>query len=472
MQALIFADRKGKELNPISNFYCPALTPLANRPVLEYTLLDLSDAGISEVFIVLSKHADQLESYFESGSMWGIQIHYLLSSGEETPECIIERNRTLFKLPLLVLRGDMFRETIIKQFIHDCKHKPGNKIEAFIDGKPAGLCLVREFDIPLPGVAWPPNLMGYQPSVRYSDVRYSYLLSLEQFHTLSLELLSSKSITIPLKGRRVCENLTVDGPSHIQPNSCESATVLVGKNARIDSSVEVTGVVIVGDRSYVDHSAIIDNSIVMPNTYVGEGLEIKNSIVIGHHLIRIDQDCHIAIDDPLLLSDMEQEIHDVLDTFPERILGFFVLILSLPLWPLAWLASLMEKQQVRKTYSMINNKGNTIEYWQFATSIPALRGLPMIWLVLKNDINLFGSEPVTPGKKLFVPCWDTRCEQNSAGLLGPAQLDLPEGSSEEEIRMNEIVFTQERGLLPLVKRTTKALGLLFKPRAWRSHSAT
>ena len=62
--------------------------------------------------------------------------------------------------------------------------------------------------------------------------------------------------------------------------------------------------------------------------------------------------------------------------------------------------------------------------------------------------------------------WDLRNEQQSAGLLGPAQLLLPSDAPEEEIRLNEITFVANNNGLTTLSLLFWALPMLLSKRAW------
>ncbi|MGD8913119.1 MAG: sugar phosphate nucleotidyltransferase, partial [Candidatus Thiodiazotropha sp.] len=129
MQAIIFADRKGNELTPLCDATCPALLQVANRPLLEYTLEDLSQAGVEEAFIVVSQQADQIEAHFAKGEMWGMRFHYLLSRGEEAPEALLERYASLLAPEFLALRGDLLRPALCRDFFQVSRVILGKNIE-------------------------------------------------------------------------------------------------------------------------------------------------------------------------------------------------------------------------------------------------------------------------------------------------------------------------------------------------------
>ena len=71
MQALIFADRLGRELEPLTDRTCAALLPVLGKPVLGHTLEALGAAGLSEAVVAVSPFADELRLALGDGGRWG-----------------------------------------------------------------------------------------------------------------------------------------------------------------------------------------------------------------------------------------------------------------------------------------------------------------------------------------------------------------------------------------------------------------
>lgn len=70
LQAVVFADSFEERLRPVTFETPKALLPLANVPLIEYTLEFLADSGVKEVFVVCGWLGDQVEAYLSS-SRWG-----------------------------------------------------------------------------------------------------------------------------------------------------------------------------------------------------------------------------------------------------------------------------------------------------------------------------------------------------------------------------------------------------------------
>lgn len=79
MKGVILAGGTGSRLRPITHTGPKQLVPVANKPVLEYALDDLKEAGITEIGIILGdKGRDEIQEYFGDGSDFGVEITYIV----------------------------------------------------------------------------------------------------------------------------------------------------------------------------------------------------------------------------------------------------------------------------------------------------------------------------------------------------------------------------------------------------------
>ncbi|MFC4550036.1 MULTISPECIES: glucose-1-phosphate thymidylyltransferase [Halorussus] len=79
MKGVILAGGTGSRLRPITHTGPKQLVPIANKPVLEYALDDLKEAGITEIGIILgNKGRDEIQAYFGDGSDFGVNITYIV----------------------------------------------------------------------------------------------------------------------------------------------------------------------------------------------------------------------------------------------------------------------------------------------------------------------------------------------------------------------------------------------------------
>ncbi|CCG80899.1 Translation initiation factor eIF-2B subunit epsilon [Taphrina deformans PYCC 5710] len=71
LQAVIISDSYNSRFKPLTNDIPRCLLPLANTPLIEYTLEFLASSGVKQVFIFVCVHADQIREYIR-GSKWSL----------------------------------------------------------------------------------------------------------------------------------------------------------------------------------------------------------------------------------------------------------------------------------------------------------------------------------------------------------------------------------------------------------------
>lgn len=487
MQAIIFADRHGRELDPLCETHLPTLMLLANRPLIEYTLDDLANTGIKEVFIV-TNCARQLESDYGNGEMWGMRMHYLLSRGEESPSQIISRNRNLLSTPFIALRGDILRSPCCQEFVREMKIQDNSTSVTALQlaGKDAGVLLVQQWPEKyeqFETLAWPPDdSMQLSAKLSLKHGRVAYLDSFNSYYdacinTLEGDFALQKPVVLEIE-----QGLHVGLNTEISLACYNNGTVLVGEQSHISPRAQLIGPVSIGPQCFVESGACIKNSVILPGSYIGSGLQVENAIVSGHNLIRVDSNIAIKINDPEILSFIDHELDSILLKLPEQLLGTLLLLVSLPLWPLALILSLLNNtaEPWRKAV-LLSNRIDTnsqkkerlhVVTIKLATGVPLLQSLPMLWLVVRGDLKLFGSTPLmvndisATSEESLTPVWDLRRQHRSSGLIGPAQLYLSAATTEEELRINESTFNFQSGPGIMLSRLLKSIALLFTSRAW------
>ena len=76
VRAMVMAAGAGTRLKPLTDELPKPMVPIANRPVLEYTIENLKRHGITEIILNLHNHPQMIRRYFKDGSAWGVNLHY------------------------------------------------------------------------------------------------------------------------------------------------------------------------------------------------------------------------------------------------------------------------------------------------------------------------------------------------------------------------------------------------------------
>ena len=79
MKGVILSGGTGSRLRPITHTGPKQLVPVANKPVLEYAIEDLKEAGITEVGVILGNVGrDEIQELLGDGSEYGVDITYIV----------------------------------------------------------------------------------------------------------------------------------------------------------------------------------------------------------------------------------------------------------------------------------------------------------------------------------------------------------------------------------------------------------
>jgi glucose-1-phosphate thymidylyltransferase len=79
MKGVLLSGGTGSRLRPITHTGPKQLVPVANKPVLEYAIEDLKEAGISEIGVILgNKGRDEIQELLGDGSKYGVEITYII----------------------------------------------------------------------------------------------------------------------------------------------------------------------------------------------------------------------------------------------------------------------------------------------------------------------------------------------------------------------------------------------------------
>ncbi|MBF8726323.1 N-acetylmuramate alpha-1-phosphate uridylyltransferase MurU [Pseudomonas putida] len=111
MKAMILAAGKGERMRPLTLHTPKPLIPLAGRPLIEYHLMALAAAGVTDVVINHAWLGEQIEDHLGDGSRYGLRIAYS-PEGEplETGGGIFKALPLLGDAPFLLINGDIWTD--------------------------------------------------------------------------------------------------------------------------------------------------------------------------------------------------------------------------------------------------------------------------------------------------------------------------------------------------------------------------
>ncbi|MEZ5673197.1 MAG: NDP-sugar synthase [Thiotrichaceae bacterium] len=476
MKVIIFADRDGKELAPLTLKTCVGLLPIVGKPLLEHILDSLVRQQIEEIWLVVSDFADQVEQTLRNGERWGVDIHYVLSRGQELPADIVRRlGEQLQDTEYLILRGDVLRSIRLGKFLTEAMTLTEPVVTAQINNEFSYLAIIRPD--PANGLeaanilAWPPADMIIPHCPVVIEGNFAKLDSLANYHQANLDVAQQKFSKLVISSLPMPNHPKLYVGRCSQPPAAHSIG-FVANNCYVHPSVVLENAVL-NPYVIVEANTLIRNTVILPDTYLGKNLTIDNAIIWGNTLIHIDSGA-ISYEAATQLRDLSRHpLFEYLEGLFHRSLAVVLLFLSLPLWIIALLVAALENpRQLTRTVTLLNNQtvqlgsgqsqAEKFESWEWATSIPLLRYLPRLFAVIWGKLRLIGISPDLSSAPTIIS--NFQAAPPPVGLVSPAQLRLT--SSPEERYLIEIWYAKRRSFLRDLYWLLNAGWVCFTKRAW------
>ncbi|RJS73092.1 MAG: nucleotidyl transferase [Candidatus Syntrophoarchaeum sp. WYZ-LMO15] len=119
-QAVILAAGEGQRLRPFTARKPKVMIRVSNRPILEYVIDALREAGILDIIIVAGYRKERIIDYFGDGSSFGLKIRYVTQSPQLGTAHALKQARNLVEGEFLLLPGD----NIIDKRSVSCASRP------------------------------------------------------------------------------------------------------------------------------------------------------------------------------------------------------------------------------------------------------------------------------------------------------------------------------------------------------------
>lgn len=104
------------------------------------------------------------------------------------------------------------------------------------------------------------------------------------------------------RGREIRPGIWLDAGARVHRSARIVAPAYIGRGARVRASALITRFSNVERRCLVDCGTVIEDSSLLPHTYVGKALDVVHSVVEGHRLANLSCDVAIAIEDSNIIG--------------------------------------------------------------------------------------------------------------------------------------------------------------------------
>jgi glucose-1-phosphate thymidylyltransferase len=319
MKGVLLAGGKGTRLRPITHTGPKQLVPVANKPVIQYAIEDLREAGITDIGVVLgNKGRAAIQDFLGDGSAFGVSITYIVQGDPLGLAHAVGCAREFVgDDDFVVYLGD----NMLKQGIADL-------VESFQTGEyDAGIALQSVENPTQFGVAAvengtvtrlvekpddPPSDLALIGIYVFSPVVFDAIEQLDPSWRGEYEI--TEAIEALLDDGRAVDSLVIEGwwKDTGKPEDVLDANRLVLDDRRgdpadaIESDAETTGHLDAHESATIEDGAVVrgpvsigENTTIEAGTYVGpyssigpnstlRNVHIENSVVVGDSTIATD----------------------------------------------------------------------------------------------------------------------------------------------------------------------------------------
>lgn len=506
MQAVVNVRGLSPGMLHLRDHYPAEMLPVLDRPFLQHVLDRISACGVHQVHLVLDYFPDQIETFVGNGERWGLHVTYHLAREPYHPYRFLKSLAGAQPVPeaILLVHADRLLTAPIAP-------APA--------GAPAGPPLVwcwrKDADTTAAAWQWSgwaivtlPMLAGLRADMNYEqceseimawvrDGRATLLATPQPLSLLSYgEYLESQRRVLAKEVSGLVTSAWEADPGiwlsrnvMLHPKATIVAPVFIGENCRIESGAQIGPNVTIGHNCMLDQRSTASQSVILPGSYVGEGLEVNHLIIDRNRLISVQAGTAITVTDDFILASMQENpIHRSLMLWTSQIFGAILLLALLPLLVLMvlWLrvtrrGPVLWRRDVVKLPASLSEPGlwQTYRLWSFDVpttaplrTVPRRRQgwrnfflcfLPGLVNVAKGDLRFVGMPPRSAAElDLLSHDWRAVYLASKAGLVDEGFVQFGVDCPEEEQYSAEAFYAANAGFKYDLKLLRGYVAALFR----------
>lgn len=304
-QGVILAAGKGSRAFPLTFNLPKPLFPVCNKPVMQYQIEAMNEAGIDEIVVVIGHLGEQIKNTFGDGSQLGVKLCFVVDDDPQGIASSLMCAKGLVKGPFALFLGDIFlpRMDLISVINSFSKHKAEGIIIARKEDDEE--LIKRNFAV-VTGQNGQVKRVVEKPKVPPSSIKgYGlYLFSLAIFNAIQktspsplrneYEIQDAIQKLIDGGGKVYCESWDIWDFNLSYPEDLlmcnlmmlreKGLDYLIGQKAQIGRGVQIKASVI-GDRAVVDSPMMLKECLVFADTKVKSTSSSARRLIFADRLV-------------------------------------------------------------------------------------------------------------------------------------------------------------------------------------------
>ena len=310
MKAVVLAAGQGSRLKPLTNNRPKPMVPVANRPLLEYVVEAVADAGITDLVLVVGYKRDRIQTYFGDGDDFGVDIEYAVQEKQLGTGHAVLQAEPYVSGPFVVVNGDrIITPTVVERVVEAVTRgeramavtrsdQPSGYGEVTLDGDAVSRVTEKPGPDRSSSEIINAGVYGFDRSI-FDAIRETETgADGELGITSTIQRLVERTTVRPVRYRglwidvsHVWDVVTVNAGlnSHRETTVAESATVKsgaqvgpdvnVGPNAVVESNATLKPGTTIGAGATVGSNVVVSNTVAFPGAVVGDGSVVVDSVV-------------------------------------------------------------------------------------------------------------------------------------------------------------------------------------------------
>lgn len=450
MRAIIVATGYQEQLSPLIHQRPSPLFKVADKPILFHLLEYLSHHSIEDVDIVLHHLPEMIREKLGSGKRWGLRIHYHLARDPDYPLSSLKAVVSEWKeQAVIVVPGESLPIGMLDLDQDSCYFEDTQS-----GGHPWLLIQASQLAELDRSTTWEeiPEKLSLK-AAPYQQAVVTGVRSMDDLQELNHRFLKKElpELIPPATAKYEPTGNWISSSASIHPTTQIKAPVFIGRNCQIAANSVIGPGTIIESNSIVDDHTLVEDSLICQNSYVGQHLNIQNSIIDRQWVLNLKHRTQLEIHDEWIIDHLHQpSLRDrVWRYFQQACAGLLLLLLS-PVLLLIWtLAELQSSTRVLMPVRISSKDLPTFKLWSFhprharvKTWIPkACLKLPSLFNILCGELHFVGLTPKRPQRVKDLPFdWQTLYLDSKPGLFTLAELEHGSSPSLDDEYVSEVYY--------------------------------
>jgi len=307
MKGVIMAGGFGTRIQPLTNSVPKPMLPVMNRPMMEHTIVSLSELGIKEFIVLLYFKPEIIKDYFKDGSAWGINITYVVPDDDYgTAGAVKKAQEYIGDENFIIISGDLVTDFDFQKIFDYHKSKNSKltitltsvenplefgvviannegEIEKFLEKPSWGEVFSDTINTGIYIIE--PEILNYIPNNENFDFAKDLFPMLMR---KGIDLIAGyadgywRDVGNPESYRDVYEDI-LSGKIKFQLGGevikYPDGVLICEEDNGLDDSVEVVGIVVIGKNVTVKKGSKLTNVVIGNNVSIGGSTKISNSVI-------------------------------------------------------------------------------------------------------------------------------------------------------------------------------------------------